>query len=615
MRFHRQLMFFGTVGVFLSMTSVAPRAHAQSSLKTVKVPAVPNLSQYVRNHDALIVLGKALFWDMQLSSDGRVACASCHFHAGADHRLQNQISNPLGSIPLNHTLTADEFPFHVLSNSDDNRSVVLRDTPQRAASSGQFRRTFSDINQNTPADSGSDASDRPAFSDGNLNLRQVTVRNTPTVINAAYYFHNFWDGRASNIFTGRTPFGLSDARSNALVNRSGQLTAEAVRLENSSLASQAVGPPLNGVEMSYDGRSWVKVGKKMLVLHPLAQQRIAPDDSVLGPFANANGRGLKPEIDYAALVQTAFQPEYWNSTQLVDIDGTPLGNSGAEGFAQAEFNFSLMFGLSIAAYESTLISDDSRFDQFAEGNGRLTSQEENGRQIFNGRGGCSGCHRGAEFTAAAYSTVDARGPVQGAGNGVAVDTGFFRTGVRPAAEDIGLGDVDDFGRPFSVAVAQNPGLNVKGVFKTPTLRNIEFTGPFFHNGGQATLDQVVDFYARGGDFTDGGVGRGLRPRSLSMEDRAALVAFMMALSDDRVRFERAPFDHPELCVSTGHAELAPNVLQPDTADPHIAADKWAAIPAVGRDGNTVPLQTFDELLRGIGADGSRAHSLTDRCSI
>ena len=190
------------------LACVTPCADAQASLKTLRVPAVPNLSQYVRSTDALVALGKALFWDMQLSSDGRVACASCHFHAGADHRVQNQISNPFGSIPLNHTLTSDDFPFHVLSNPDDNRSVVLRDTSQRAASSGQFRRMFSDIIRGNPSDSGNDMNDRPAFSDGNLNVRQVTPRNTPTVINAAYYFHNFWDGRASNIFTGRTPFGL-----------------------------------------------------------------------------------------------------------------------------------------------------------------------------------------------------------------------------------------------------------------------------------------------------------------------------------------------------------------------------------------------------------------------
>src|SRR6185369_15323272 len=113
------------------------------------------------------------------------------------------------------------------------------------------------------------------------------------------------------------------------------------------------------------------------------------------------------------------------------------------------------------------------------------------------------------------------------------------------------------------------------------------------------LEQVVEFYVRGGDFTDGNVGRSLRPRNLSAGDRAALVAFMNSLTDDRVRFERAPFDHPELCVSIGHAESSPNVLLPDDRDPSVAADKWAAIPAVGRSGNTVPLQTFDELLRGI----------------
>ena len=101
-----------------------------------------------------------------------------------------------------------------------------------------------------------------------------------------------------------------------------------------------------------------------------------------------------------------------------------------------------------------------------------------------------------------------------------IDTGFFRTGVRPAAEDIGLGDRDDFGKPYSVAVAQNPRLNVSGVFKTPTLRNVEFTGPYFHNGGQATLEQVVEFYVRGGDFTDGNVGRESPPAQLSNGDRA-----------------------------------------------------------------------------------------------
>src|SRR5947209_281454 len=144
-----------------------------------------------------------------------------------------------------------------------------------------------------------------------------------------------------------------------------------------------------------------------------------------------------------------------------------------------------------------------------------------------------------------------RGPGPGRGNGV--DPGFFRTGVRPAAEDSGLGGADDFGNPFPLAVAQNPGAIavVNGAFRTPGLRNVEFTGPYFHNGGQATLEQVVDFYSRGGDFPAGGAGPGIRRLNLSPDDRAALTAFLKSLSDDRVRFEQAPFDHPELCVPVG----------------------------------------------------------------
>ena len=62
------------------------------SLKTVVVPEPPNLHLYVRNRQAAIQLGKALFWDMQVGSDGVTACASCHFHAGADNRIKNALS-------------------------------------------------------------------------------------------------------------------------------------------------------------------------------------------------------------------------------------------------------------------------------------------------------------------------------------------------------------------------------------------------------------------------------------------------------------------------------------------------------------------------------------------
>jgi cytochrome c peroxidase len=609
-----------------ALGSSAGLCQPPGSLKRVNVPKPANLARYVRDEAALVVLGKALFWDMQLGSDGRVACATCHFHAGADHRAQNQLSNPFGLFLANYTLTMNDFPFHALANPDDNQSAVVHDTGQRAGSAGVFRRLFSDLAPDSASDIGSDVDDIPAFSIGGVNVRQVTKRNTPTVFNTAFTFRNFWDGRASNIFTVRTPFGDSDQRSNALVAGDGQLVAERVRMDNSSLASQAVGPPLSNVEMSYDGRTWPKVGKRMLALRPLAAQKVAPDDSVLGPFVNPDSPGLAPQYGYLALVQSAFQPDYWRSTQLVDADGNALGMAApaadSDQFTQAEYNFPLFFGLAIQAYEATLNSDDSRFDRFAEGNSdALTSAEQAGLRVFQSRGDCTECHVGAEFTEASYGSVARRGVLDGfRGNGA--DTGFFRTGVRPTVEDEGLGGTDDvFGKPFSAAVAQNPGALavVNGTFKTPDLRNVEFTGPYFHNGGVATLDQVVAFYSRGGDFPrDGNLGRGIRRLNLSADDRAALVAFLKSLSDDRVRFERAPFDHPELCVPTGEVEMLPSVLKPQGVDPAFqlsAADKWAGIPAVGRQGNAVPLQTFDELLQGVGADGSRAHALTDACKI
>src|SRR5215471_693884 len=61
------------------------------SLDTVPVPPVPGLDQIIQNQTVAIVLGKALFWDTATGSDGQ-ACASCHFHAGADTRIKNQIN-------------------------------------------------------------------------------------------------------------------------------------------------------------------------------------------------------------------------------------------------------------------------------------------------------------------------------------------------------------------------------------------------------------------------------------------------------------------------------------------------------------------------------------------
>ncbi len=584
--------------------SISIAAAQIPSLRTVPVPQPTGLDRYVRDNAALTALGKALFWDVQVGSDGQTACATCHFHAGADHRVRNMIANPHSvaqtAVP-NRALTLADFPFRKLVNPNDNRSAVERDTRMVMGSAGVIQRKFMDIVAGNGFDDGSEEPGLTAFAIGGVKARQVTARNTPSVINSVFWVVNFWDGRASSVFTGGTPFGPADSEWRAAVLRDGKLEREAVRMDNASLASQAVGPALNDVEMSYSGRSWPKLARKMFAVAPLAHQRVSPADSVLGEFANAEGNGLAPERSYEALVRAAFRPEYWESGEL-----------DADGYSQRELNFPLFFGLAVQAYESALISADSPFDRFQEGDASaLTAQERDGIRVFQGGSECHECHQGPEFTAASFTNVRGRG---GRETATPATLGFFRTGVSPVAEDLGGGGKDEFGNALFPRAAGN---NARGVFKSPALRNVELTGPYFHDGSQATLEQVVAFYGRGGDFPgDGNLGPGMNRINMNANDRLAIVALMKALTGESVKFERAPFDHPSLCVPVGHAESAPGVLMVDdssSATRFSAVDRWALVPAVGREGNSAPLQTFEELLSGIGSDGSRAHAMTESC--
>jgi hypothetical protein len=191
--------------------------------------------------------------------------------------------------------------------------------------------------------------------------------------------------------------------------------------------------------------------------------------------------------------------------------------------------------------------------------------------------------------------------------------GFFRIAVSPIEDDSGAGGKDGFGVPLFPAAPQD---STRGVFKTPGLRNVELSGPYLHTGGSATLEQTIAFYNRRGDFRQGGnVDSGFLNIEIGSRSVERLKAFLMALTDDRVEYERAPFDHPALCVPNGHPEVTPGVLVPDGEAPGqpLASNAWVLVPAVGRDGNSAPLQTFEELLLGIGNDGSRAHTMTTPC--
>jgi cytochrome c peroxidase len=142
----------------------------------------------------------------------------------------------------------------------------------------------------------------------------------------------------------------------------------------------------------------------------------------------------------------------------------------------------------------------------------------------------------------------------GARNRDGGDQGFHNLGVRPTAEDLGragfAGDLPH--ASFSVSGSAFD----RGAFKTPGLRNVKLTGPYFHNGGKATLADVVAFYTRGGDFANPERARDLQPRSFDAGDQAALIDFLTnALTDCRVEQQRAPFDHPALPLSDRSSDL------------------------------------------------------------
>ncbi|QHG62946.1 cytochrome-c peroxidase [Pseudomonas putida] len=626
------------------------------------------MSDYVINRGAVVLLGKALFWDMAIGSDGATACASCHYHAGVDHRVTNQINpgqantnanvasifnKPFtaadipGDVPSyamrsggkggpNYTLKKGDFPTHVLANPLDRNSAIVYSSDDVIGSQGVF-----DANFVKPRQSRYDkCTQQPdgIFQVGGINVRRSTGRNAPSVINAAFNVRNFWDGRANNVFNGFSPFGNRDPDAGIFVTKDGSGVAAKVRLalKDASAASQAVGPPGSAVEMSCGGRTFADIGRRMLDTMMLKGQKISPTDSVLGPVSSAR----RPT--YRELIKNAFQPRLWNATQQVLL--------GSEPYSQMEANFPLFFGLAIQMYEATLISDQAPLDAYLQGDHTaMNAQQVQGMELFLGKGKCVACHGGAELTNAGsrllfqpHERIERM--VMADGLTTLYDNGFYNTGVRPTSEDLALGgsdawgnplsftreyntqlqggnipdplevDVCTFEAPLSAAVPCDPTLkpsvgfrdSVDGAFKTPTLRNIALTGPYFHNGSRATLQQVMEFYNRGGDrrgedasntsgFEHPAVnqhnGSNLDPDmtalNLTPDEVDALVKFMeVGLTDPRVAWERAPFDHPSLILPQGEKGDENAVTQKPGSTSRQALDADFQLNAVGASGRS-----------------------------
>jgi cytochrome c peroxidase len=151
-------------------------------------------------------------------------------------------------------------------------------------------------------------------------------------------------------------------------------------------------------------------------------------------------------------------------------------------------------GRAIAAFERTIISNNSPFDRYMRGDkNAMDPAAIRGMQLFMGKANCTACHSGPNFT----------------------DESFH---------NIGVGDSD----PGRAAIVGDASLT--GAFKTPGLRNVVLSAPYMHNGSSATLEEVVRFYNTGGTSTQG-LSELIKPLHLTDSEVFDLVAFLGALTD------------------------------------------------------------------------------------
>lgn len=399
-----------------------------------------DLAEFIADVDAAQVLGKAFFWEMQAGSDFRrladgryvgTACASCHYRYGADARSRYTMRIPYvvwneyhldGSKPL--ALGERQLPFNVRAAATQEASLAqpspFGNLSPIVGSAGVEPRIFHGLRSSPPA-SGAWESElstprnlsgfqyRPHWSmfvevlpTGTTHFRQITARNSPSVFNSGFSDRLFHDGRAESTFNGFSIFGDRDQRpvhyrqgarlkSNTGVPRldlHGNPLCEPpvlvdVAITKAALASQAVGPIVNEVEMSYFGRSFPNLACKLLDSRVLGYQDVSPKDGLLGKWAAKGLIGKRGTLTYRELIKLAFRREWWDGgsrdEQGVEwqVPLTLMGDRSVDLGAEGKLpiaNFSLFWGLSIMLHESSLVSNQSPFDAMMLGKSEKIEQ-------------------------------------------------------------------------------------------------------------------------------------------------------------------------------------------------------------------------------------------------
>ena len=157
-----------------------------------------------------------------------------------------------------------------------------------------------------------------------------------------------------------------------------------------------------------------------------------------------------------------------------------------------------------SAFEQTLETVDSKFDDWSNNLGKLTAQEERGRQLFVGdKAKCFDCHRMEDFTTDEFKNI-----------------GLYD---ERKLNDAGL---------YNITKKESD----KGKFKTPGLRNVAVTAPYMHNGMFRTLEEVLNYYNSPDWFIENAVNRDdalKTPLRLTAQEKKDIIAFLKTLTDKK----------------------------------------------------------------------------------
>lgn len=202
------------------------------------------------------------------------------------------------------------------------------------------------------------------------------------------------------------------------------------------------------------------------------------EEQALGPIQNPIEMGFTLEG-----VVKRLNGIYGYKVQFQEIFNTDVT---ADGIAKA-----------IASFERTILSGGSRWDDFNHGDeNALPDSAKRGLELFNGKALCSSCHLGFNLT----------------------DNSFHNIGVGMNKPE------PDLGRYNVTKTAKD-----RGSFKTPTLRDIERTAPYMHDGSVKTLADVIEFYNKGGEANEW-IDPKLKPLNLTKEEKSDLLSFLKELN-------------------------------------------------------------------------------------